>query len=234
MRSGRGEGYRGDHHDTPRTVKGTTMADHETDLLTLFDEVIATRDGAQLRANVHLPPADGPWPTILALTTYGKDLPFSQGYVDAWAETVAAAPEIAEGTSTRHISFEAPDPERWVGLGYAVVLVDARGVGRSPGVIDNLSATEADDYYDAIEWAADQSWSNGRIGLLGMSYLGAMQWLVASRQPPHLAAIVPWEAFSDPAPGPRLPRRYPVGLLLRLVRLAGQVDPERNRCGRLP
>ena len=146
---------------------------------------------------MYLPHDGGASPTILALTTYGKDLPFSQGYPEAWAETVAAAPEILRESSGQHISFEAPDPERWTRFGYAVVLVDTRGVGRSPGVVDNLSEAEVDDYADAIEWAAAQDWSTGDVGLLGMSYLGAMQWLVAGRRPPHLKAIVPWEAFAD-------------------------------------
>lgn len=53
--------------------------------------------------------------------------------------------------------------------GYAVVLVDARGTGRSPGVVDSVSAAEADDYHDAVEWAAGQPWSTGKVGLLGMS-----------------------------------------------------------------
>ena len=53
------------------------------------------------------------------------------------------------------------------------------------------------DYYECIEWAGEQPWSNGNVGLLGISYYGANQWLVASLQPPHLKAIIPWEGTSD-------------------------------------
>ena len=60
-----------------------------------------------------------------------------------------------------------------------------------------FSDQEADDIYDAIEWVASQSWSNRRVGLLGVSYLAISQYKVAALNPPHLAAICPWEGFSD-------------------------------------
>jgi predicted acyl esterase len=59
------------------------------------------------------------------------------------------------------------------------------------------SPRESKDYYDSIEWAAAQPWSNGKIGLDGISYYAMNQWYVASRQPPHLAAICVWEGAAD-------------------------------------
>ena len=56
---------------------------------------------------------------------------------------------------------------------------------------------EARDYYDAIEWAAEQSWSTGKVGLVGVSYYAITQWNVASLQPPSLTTIVPWEGWAD-------------------------------------
>ncbi len=81
--------------------------------------------------------------------------------------------------------------------GYAVVRVDARGAGRSPGYLDPFSPREVRDYYQAIEWAGGQPWSNGKVGLCGISYYAINQWLVASLQPPHLAAMIPWEGAAD-------------------------------------
>jgi putative CocE/NonD family hydrolase len=78
-----------------------------------------------------------------------------------------------------------------------VVRVDSRGAGRSPGLLDLLSAREIRDYYLAIEWAGTRSWSSGRVGLCGISYYAMNQWLVAATRPPHLAAILPWEGASD-------------------------------------
>ncbi|WP_257637912.1 CocE/NonD family hydrolase, partial [Staphylococcus aureus] len=47
------------------------------------------------------------------------------------------------------------------------------------------------------EWAANQSWSNGNIGTNGVSYLAVTQWWVASLNPPHLKAMIPWEGLND-------------------------------------
>jgi predicted acyl esterase len=94
-------------------------------------------------------------------------------------------------------SWESPDPAFWVSRGYAVVNCDLRGFGRSDGEGDLISDQEAQDYYDLIEWAAAQPWSSGRVGLNGVSYLALSQWKVAALRPPHLAAICPWEGFSD-------------------------------------
>ena len=81
--------------------------------------------------------------------------------------------------------------------GYACVRVDSRGAGRSPGFIDPFSPRETKDFYHCIEWAGVQPWSNGKVGLNGISYFGTNQWHVASLQPPHLAAICIWEGTAD-------------------------------------
>jgi predicted acyl esterase len=75
--------------------------------------------------------------------------------------------------------------------------VDSRGTGRSPGLIDHFSPRETRDFYDCIEWAGTQPWSNGKVGLNGISYYGINQWHVASLQPPHLAAMCIWEGAAD-------------------------------------
>jgi predicted acyl esterase len=72
-----------------------------------------------------------------------------------------------------------------------VIRVDERGVGRTPGVFEQFSLQEAKDYYDAIEWAGTQEWSNGKVGLWGASYFAMNQYNVAQLQPPHLKAMVP-------------------------------------------
>src|SRR5262249_21383223 len=53
------------------------------------------------------------------------------------------------------------------------------------------------DFYDCIEWAGEQPWSNGKVGLNGISYYGINQWHVASLEPPHLAAMCIWEGAAD-------------------------------------
>lgn len=94
-------------------------------------------------------------------------------------------------------AFEAPDPFYWVRHGYAVINVDPRGTWYSQGNATYLSAQEARDFAEVIGWAGTQNWSNGKVGLSGVSYLTSAQWQVAALNPPHLAAINPWEGWSD-------------------------------------
>lgn len=93
--------------------------------------------------------------------------------------------------------WETVDPEWWVPQGYAVIRVDGRGTGKSPGTAHNLTMREAEDYYDAVEWAGAQKWSNGKVAVMGVSYFAMNAWRVAVLNPPHLAAIVPWEGAFD-------------------------------------
>ena len=76
--------------------------------------------------------------------------------------------------------WEVVDPEKWVPDGYACVRVDSRGAGRSPGILDRFSPRETQDFYECIEWAGTQPWSNGKVGLNGISYYGMNQWHVAA------------------------------------------------------
>ena len=93
--------------------------------------------------------------------------------------------------------WETVDPEIWVPWGYVCIRVDSRGAGRSPGYLDIFSPRETRDYYHAIEWAAQQPWSTGKVGLNGISYYAINQWAVAALQPPHLTALIPWEGGAD-------------------------------------
>lgn len=132
------------------------------------DVVVRMRDGVQLRADV-LRPSQGQVPTLVYRTPYGRH--------DALEE---------DTTFTRAV-------ER----GYAVVVQDVRGRYGSDGEFRPYEH-EGRDGYDTIEWAAQQPWSNGRIGTFGLSYPGAVQWLAAVENPPHLEAMVPAMTFSTP------------------------------------
>ena len=81
--------------------------------------------------------------------------------------------------------------------GYAIVRVDSRGAGRSPGYLDVWSPREAKDLYECVEWAGTQPWCNGKVGINGISYYAMNQWHVAPLRPPHLAALCIWEGSSD-------------------------------------
>ncbi len=82
--------------------------------------------------------------------------------------------------------------------GYALCRLDVRGTGRSDGIaLDEYTADETRDGYDAVEWLAGQPWCNGNVGMWGISYGGFTSIQVAALRPPHLRAIVPVYATDD-------------------------------------
>ena len=145
------------------------------------DVPIRVRDGTVLRADVYRPDAaEGEqFPVLMSLSAYQKALD-------------RILPHEAPFT---HV--ERPEPDWWVPRGYVLVFVDTRGTGTSQGQSNLWSMQEALDYYDAIEWSAEQPWSTGRTGLVGVSYYAITQWTVASLQPPSLTTIMPWEGWAD-------------------------------------
>jgi len=162
------------------------------------DVGIEMRDGLVLRANVFRPDAEGRYPVILAHGVYGKDVHFADGFKAQWEKLIKIYPGIeSDGSSGKYLRWETVDPERFVPSGFVVVQVDARGSGKSPGYLDAWSPQEMLDYYECVEWAGTQPWSNGKVGLCGISYYAYNQWPVAAMRPPHLAAICPWEGFVD-------------------------------------
>ncbi len=162
-----------------------------------WDVPIQMDDGVVLRADVFHPVKDGRYPVILSYGPYAKGLAFQDGYPSAWQRMIKEHPDVAAGSSNLYQSWEVVDPEKWVPQDYACVRVDSRGCGCSPGFIDHFSPRETKDFYDCIEWAGAQPWSNGKVGLNGISYYAINQWHVTSLQPPHLAAMCVWEGAAD-------------------------------------
>jgi predicted acyl esterase len=162
-----------------------------------WDVPITMDDGLVLRADVFRPVFTGRYPVIISYGPYAKGLAFQEGYPSAWARMAEQHPDVTTGSSNLYQSWEVVDPEKWVPHDYACVRVDSRGAGCSPGFIDHFSPRETRDFYDCIEWAGVQEWSNGKVGLNGISYYGINQWHVASLQPPHLAAMCIWEGAAD-------------------------------------
>ncbi|MCC7105095.1 MAG: CocE/NonD family hydrolase [Chloroflexi bacterium] len=162
-----------------------------------FQAPIPMDDGVVLRADVYRPVEDGAYPVILSYGPYGKGLAFQDAYAPQWDKMVADYPDVQEGSSLTYMNWEVVDPEQWVPHGYVCVRVDSRGAGWSPGFIDTQSPRETRDLYDCIEWAGTRPWSNGKVGMCGISYYATNAWRIAAFHPPHLAAIVPWEGNSD-------------------------------------
>jgi len=93
-------------------------------------------------------------------------------------------------------SWMIADPTKLAQFGYTVVIQDVRGRFQSQGNYVP-HAHEAQDGYDAVAWAASQPWSDGNVAMYGASYMGAAQWLAATKQPPALKAIAPATSSGD-------------------------------------
>jgi hypothetical protein len=154
------------------------------------DVAVPVRGGITVYADVFRPADERPAPPLIAWSPYGKhaegQLPLR--YPDSGVEPGQLSPYTA---------FESPDPVYWTARGYAVVNADIPGTWYSGGDATFLSPQEAACGHDLVEWAAAQPWSNGRVGMSGVSYLASAQWSIAATNPPHLAAINPWEGWSD-------------------------------------
>src|SRR5262245_40344635 len=133
------------------------------------DVAVPMRDGVVLRADVYRPAREGKFPVLVFRTPYGKH----------------------SAAKSDGVHLKAVD------RGYAVVLQDVRGRYASDGIFSPYRQEGADGF-DSIEWAAKQPWSEGRVGTYGLSYPGAVQWLAALEQPPHLVAMAPAMTFSSP------------------------------------
>jgi predicted acyl esterase len=176
----------------------------------LTDVKIPTRDGSYLTADIFRPIAKGRYPVIMSLGGYGKAFwlgvicdekalqekeeledDYFEANIPQYLPTASGAtlgPPVKQQQTSE--CFETANSVDWVPRGYVVIRVDGRGVGKSPGIYEQFSLNEAKDFYDAIEWAGKQEWSNGNVGLWGASYYAMNAYNVAQLQPPHLKAMV--------------------------------------------
>jgi putative CocE/NonD family hydrolase len=138
-----------------------------------FDVPAKMRDGVVLRANVYRPIGEGQWPVLLTRLPYGKDLPL--------------------GTSLM-------DPTQVARRGYVVIVQDTRGRSTSEGEWDPMR-NEILDGEDSVAWAAQLPYSNGDVGMYGISYFGFTQWAAAIQRPAALKAMIPVMTWNDPLNG---------------------------------
>lgn len=156
------------------------------------DTPIPLSDGTILYGDLYCPADDTKkYPVLLTWTAYGKVDPPNN--YDVYVNRAEMKEKLSCGLNT----FEGPEPDYWVFNDYIVAVVDAQGCTNSEGVMMHSGRAEGLEIYDVIEWLAAQPWSNGKIGMVGNSWLANSQYSAASHQPPHLAAIAPWEACSD-------------------------------------
>ena len=140
------------------------------------DVAVPMRDGISLLADVVRPDAPGKFPVLIAASPYPRqiqDLGAPFGFI------------------------EAGDSDFFVPRGYVHVIANLRGTSGSGGTFGFFDAQERRDMYDLVEWAAAQPWSDGNVGMIGISYFAMTQLEAAVEQPPHLKAIFPLETTVD-------------------------------------
>ncbi|MEV6362228.1 CocE/NonD family hydrolase [Nocardia asteroides] len=153
------------------------------------DQPVVLRDGTTIYADIYRPDTDVPVPVIVSWSYFGKRP--GDGLTE-WH-----VPGVPASTISLMAKFESADPGYWCHKGYALANMDPRGVGHSEGDICFHGSQDARDGYDAVEWLAEQTWCNGKVGMAGNSGVAVTQWAIAAQQPPHLACIAPWEGTAD-------------------------------------
>ena len=161
-----------------------------------WDAPINMDDGVVLRADVFRPLGDGKYPVILSYGPYAKGLSFQEGYKSKWTRLIKAAPDVLEGSSNKYQNWELVDPEKWVPDGY---VVRARRFARRRPLARlsrRLVAARDAGHLRMRRVGGHAAWSNGKVGINGISYYAMNQWTVgalqaaASRRAVHLGRLV--------------------------------------------
>jgi uncharacterized protein len=143
------------------------------------DIYVPVRDGTRLCVNVYRPDKPGKFPALLAIGGYGKEL-----------QEELIPPQPLNKSAVWDGNIEAGDTPDIVSRGYVHVIGDLRGIGKSEGEYAGMWSTqEGRDGADLVEWIAQQPWCDGNVGMIGYSYYGGVQLMVAAQQPSHLRAI---------------------------------------------
>lgn len=196
------------------------------------DVMISMRDNVRLCGDIYRPQSEGKFPALLAYAPHNKDLQTPDATERAPA--IGAQPAWSAWWMGAQ---EAGDTRFFVGRGYAHVVVNPRGFGKSEdgGKIDSDWMGCETDVYDVIEWIATQPWCDGNVGMIGISAYGGAQYTAAKQKPPHLKAIFPFDpcsVYGAPVNGFR--GVYPGGVLHPFMYLLDQLGVPHFERGRPP
>ncbi len=139
---------------------------------------IPTSDGVELDSWIRRPPGDADQPLVLVITPY-----YGGGSPD-FIGNVLGEPS---GVFARFL----------IPRGYAVGFLSVAGTGNSGGCFHDGGPVERQQLYEAIEFFGNQSWSNGAVGTIGVSYDGTTSNELFVHPPPSLKTVVPMEAITD-------------------------------------
>lgn len=150
---------------------------------------IPMNDGINIDVDILRPDGKAKFPALVALSAFNKEYQRDRVWPGAArSRRIRGTPDAA---------MEAGPVDFFVRRGYVYIIGAVRGTGRSGGAYRYRCLRERQDIYEVIEWAAQQPWCNGNVGMQGIGYFSAHQIDVATMQPPHLKAIAPIAAFLD-------------------------------------
>lgn len=183
---------------TPRELVTAANARNELrrnslGILRSRDVRIPLQNGLHVFADVFRPAEPGNYPVIVNCGPYGKAFNHHSIGDDATLEKHELMEEayfLGNDEGLQFENHESVNTATWVPDGYVVVRVDMPGAGKSPGQLAPWGIAGAEAFHDAIEWAGEQPWSNGSVGLWGMSYLAMSQHQAASLHPKYLKAMI--------------------------------------------
>jgi putative CocE/NonD family hydrolase len=152
------------------------LSQPEQDIARDEDVTVSMRDGVALLADVYRPAKPGRYPVLIAASPFPRqiqDLGAPAGFI------------------------EAGQSDFFVPRGYVHVIANVRGTSGSGGTFGFFDGQERRDMHDLVEWAAAQPWSDGNVGMVGISYFAMTQLEAAVERPPHLKAIFPVAVTAD-------------------------------------
>lgn len=150
---------------------------------------VTMSDGVEIDVDIFRPASDEKFPALLAMSAFNKEVQSAR----IWP----AASRSRRIRGMADADIEAGPIDFFVRRGYVYVVGSVRGTGRSGGAYRYRCPRECRDLYELIEWAAEQPWCSGNVGMQGIGYFVAHQIDVATMQPPHLKAIAPISSFFD-------------------------------------
>jgi predicted acyl esterase len=151
--------------------------------------LIPISDGILIDSDIFRPQSQDKFPALISISPYSKELQTAR----IWPRGMSTSMVHGCGDGV----IEAGPTDFFVRRGYVHIVASTRGTGKSGGAYRFMDKREIKDIYEVIEWAAQQPWCNGNVGMLGTSYFAWSQLQTAALQPPHLKAICPFFAATD-------------------------------------
>ncbi|MBN1320365.1 MAG: CocE/NonD family hydrolase, partial [Thermoleophilia bacterium] len=183
------------------------------------DVMVRMRDGVHLAVDVYRPKAPGTYPVLYTCAMHNKDLQRPE-----LAEALPPQPAYA---SLWYGVIEGGDTKRIVANGYAHVIAELRGVGKSEGTFGE----DEWDHYDMIDWIASQQWCDGNVGMIGISAFAGEQFRAAVQGHPALKAIFPYDSMGAYSGVISIREFHPGGVIQMMPYLLGMFSCVHEPCG---